>query len=197
MLLRYKEIFYSYAINISLPHPYWRRRRAGDNTLPQDLALSTIATFFSSITATTLQFTYQETSDALSSATNLFWFISLVFSVSSGVNSLLTIMWRTSHVYVIIFFSLFVPSLSPLRDSLIYSAKRFAPYVVIFWLQKTPMIFMAISAIAFIVGLNLLAYASHQVCLSPSPWTLSNRRIFWLADFCCNYIERVHSISHV
>lgn len=66
----------------------------------QYLALTTIATFFSSITATTLQFSYQQTSSGLSSAVNLFWFISLVFSVSSGINSLLSMIWRRSIVYV-------------------------------------------------------------------------------------------------
>lgn len=58
------------------------------------LALTTIATFFSSVTATTIQF------NNTSNAANLLWFISLVFSVSSGVNSLLSMIWRKSHVYV-------------------------------------------------------------------------------------------------
>lgn len=62
------------------------------------LALTTIATFFSSVTATTLQFSYQEITGHLGSAVNLFWFLSLVFSVSSGVNSLLSMIWRKSSV---------------------------------------------------------------------------------------------------
>lgn len=67
------------------------------------LALTTIATFFSSITATTLQFSYQQTTGRLSSAVNLFWFLSLVFSVSSGINSLLSMIWRKSTVYALTF----------------------------------------------------------------------------------------------
>lgn len=64
------------------------------------LALTTITTFFSSITATTLQFSYQQTSGRLSSFVNLFWFLSLVFSVTSGVSSLLALIWRRSFMYV-------------------------------------------------------------------------------------------------
>lgn len=69
------------------------------------LSLTTIAIFFSSITATTLQFSYQQ-STHLGSAVNLSWFISLVFSVSSGINSLLSMVWRKSHMYVLQFFML-------------------------------------------------------------------------------------------
>lgn len=66
--------------------------------------LTTIATFFSSVTATTLQFTYaplqSEASDSLRGVVILFWFLSLVFSVSSGVSSLLGLTWRKSAMYV-------------------------------------------------------------------------------------------------
>jgi WD repeat-containing protein 26 len=51
--------------------------------------LSTVATFFSAVTATTLQFSYTLPTDALGSAVNSFWFASLVFSIASAVNSLL------------------------------------------------------------------------------------------------------------
>lgn len=64
--------------------------------------LTTIATFFSSVTATTLQFTYAETDAVLSSSlrgvVNLFWFLSLVFSISSGVSSLMALTWRRSSM---------------------------------------------------------------------------------------------------
>lgn len=69
--------------------------------------LTTIATFFSSVTATTLQFTYAETdavpSNSLRGVVNLFWFLSLVFSVSSGVSSLLGLTWRKSSMCVTYF----------------------------------------------------------------------------------------------
>lgn len=62
--------------------------------------ITTIATFFSSVTATTLQFTYAEMNPdpALRGLVNFFWFLSLVFSVSSGVSSMLGMIWRRSSV---------------------------------------------------------------------------------------------------
>lgn len=66
-----------------------------------DASMTTIATFFSSVTATTLQFSYafsQQDSNKYRSTVNLFWFLSLVFSVSSGVNSLMGMAWRKSSM---------------------------------------------------------------------------------------------------
>lgn len=63
--------------------------------------ITTIATFFSSVTATTLQMsTSIAQSSQLWNIVNFFWFISLVFSVSSGVSSLLGMTWRKSSMYV-------------------------------------------------------------------------------------------------
>ena len=45
------------------------------------LNLSTIATFFSSVTATSLQFSFGDTNSAAANAVNAFWFTSLVFSI--------------------------------------------------------------------------------------------------------------------
>jgi hypothetical protein len=45
------------------------------------LNLSTIATFFSSVTATSLQFSFSDTHSAAANAVNAFWFTSLVFSI--------------------------------------------------------------------------------------------------------------------
>lgn len=72
------------------------------------LNITTIATFFSSVTATTLQFTYNQGNSTLGGLTNLFWFLSLVFSVSSGVSSLLGMTWRRSPMYVIVEFVLYL-----------------------------------------------------------------------------------------
>jgi len=58
------------------------------------LTLSTVATFFSAVTATTLQFSYAQTGNILSDAVNAFWFSSLVFSIAAAVNSLLGLSWR-------------------------------------------------------------------------------------------------------
>lgn len=62
--------------------------------------ITTIATFFSSVTATTLQFSLVQSRSTLGGVVNLFWFLSLVFSVSSGVNSLIGMTWRKSSMCV-------------------------------------------------------------------------------------------------
>lgn len=62
--------------------------------------MTTIATFFSSVTASTLQYSFQRTDTRMGGAVNLFWFVSLVFSVSSGVSSLLGMTWRRSSMWV-------------------------------------------------------------------------------------------------
>lgn len=58
------------------------------------LNLSTVATFFSAVTATTMQFSYELGRDKLSDAVNCFWFASLVFSIAASVNSLLGLTWK-------------------------------------------------------------------------------------------------------
>ncbi|KIP12842.1 hypothetical protein PHLGIDRAFT_32715 [Phlebiopsis gigantea 11061_1 CR5-6] len=55
--------------------------------------LSTVAALFSGVTATMIQFSYQANSTTLEDAVNGFWFISLVFSISAAVNSLLGLTW--------------------------------------------------------------------------------------------------------
>lgn len=63
------------------------------NAASKFTSMTTIATFFSSITATTLQFSL-----AGHKTVNAFWFISLVFSIASAVYSLLALMWYQSSV---------------------------------------------------------------------------------------------------
>ena len=61
--------------------------------------ITTIATFFSSVTATTLQTSiFMDPNSPLWNIVNFFWFISLVFSVSSGVSSLLGMTWIKSSM---------------------------------------------------------------------------------------------------
>ena len=62
------------------------------------LNITTIATFFSSVTATTLQFSLPDSSTLLGSVVNFFWLLSLVFSVSSAISSLLGMTWRKSSM---------------------------------------------------------------------------------------------------
>jgi lysylphosphatidylglycerol synthetase-like protein (DUF2156 family) len=58
------------------------------------LNLSTVATFFSAVTATTLQYTYNSHGTPLENAVNAFWFTSMVFSIAAAVNSLLGLTWK-------------------------------------------------------------------------------------------------------
>lgn len=78
-------------------------RKAEDHATSRYLNMTTIATFFSAVTATTLQFSYApQVKDNLSDIVNAFWFSSLVFSIASAVNSLLGMTWRKSPMYALI-----------------------------------------------------------------------------------------------
>jgi hypothetical protein len=55
--------------------------------------LTTIATFFSAVTATTLQMSYQATSTHLDVIVNTFYFASLILSVAAALHSLLGRVW--------------------------------------------------------------------------------------------------------
>jgi hypothetical protein len=62
------------------------------------LNMTTIAAFFSAVTATMIQFTYQVTATPLDVAVNTLLLLSLVFSVASAAHSLLVMAWRQSCV---------------------------------------------------------------------------------------------------
>ena len=66
------------------------------------LNLSTTATFFSSVTATSLQFSYNNTTGPAANAVNAFWFTSLVFSIGGSkpsvpVNLTLSALYSCYH----------------------------------------------------------------------------------------------------
>ena len=122
--------------------------------------ITTIATFFSSVTATTLQMSISDSSSGLLNIVNFFWFLSLVFSVSSGVSSLLGMTWRKSSMWVN-----YRPDQMQLPMDLIRYDTIKPPWLIKLWLDKAPMIFLIVSALMFIVGLNLFAYLSSQVCI--------------------------------
>jgi hypothetical protein len=58
----------------------------------------TVSTFFSGVTATTLQMSIS-TPDQNNAVhlTNLLWFISMIFSVGAALNSLLAISWKSTR----------------------------------------------------------------------------------------------------
>ena len=74
-------------------------RRAQDFSSQRYLNLTTVATFLSSVTATTLQITAGDPQSVLSIIMNTMWFTSLVFSTASAVYSLLIMTWSRSLVY--------------------------------------------------------------------------------------------------
>lgn len=72
--------------------PRVQRGRDG-NAIAQYLAMTTIATFFSSVTATTLQISSAAGNNA---TVNAFWYSSLILSVFSAVYNLLGLTWYQS-----------------------------------------------------------------------------------------------------
>lgn len=58
--------------------------------------LSTIATFFSAVTATMIQYSIPLTQSTLALCTNLLWLTSLVLSIGSAINSQFALYWTSS-----------------------------------------------------------------------------------------------------
>ena len=56
--------------------------------------LSTVATFFSAVAATTIQYSYQSNFTTTEKAVNLLWVMALIFSLASAINSQLAYHWR-------------------------------------------------------------------------------------------------------
>lgn len=91
MLARYgKHCYFQFTFLLGIPTIRFAQKHAANNLLN----LTTVATFFSAVTATTLQFSFDEVGNPLSDAVNSFWFLSLVFSIASAVNSLLGLTWK-------------------------------------------------------------------------------------------------------
>ncbi|KAJ7170676.1 hypothetical protein C8R43DRAFT_980438 [Mycena crocata] len=94
---------------------------------------ATIATFFSAVTVTTIQYSVTAVVDSpLLIAVNTLWFSSLVLSVSSAINSLLAMTWRQA----------------------IYSTpQRRVPWWVRIWFKQTPIVLLSMSVLSFLAGL--------------------------------------------
>ncbi|KAF8997101.1 hypothetical protein BDQ17DRAFT_1391948 [Cyathus striatus] len=105
------------------------------------LNLSTVATFFSAVTATTMQFSFNNVGNITNDLVNCFWFVSLIFSIAAAVNSLLGLTWKqatyrpTSHR---------------------------VPWWVLFWINGSPLVFLVLSVVCFSAGLCLFTYSSGQ-----------------------------------
>ncbi|CCL98725.1 uncharacterized protein FIBRA_00730 [Fibroporia radiculosa] len=168
-------------IEIGVPTIRFAQEHASQNLLN----LSTVATFFSAVTASTMQFSYTMTEGPLENAVNAFWFTSLVFSIQAAVNSLLGLTWK---------------------KAMYRSPGHRTPWWVLIWIKRSPLVFLVASVACFSIGLVLFAYSSGQDPITQtltsvfsafscfglaavSAWFVSERWIFirhrgqkWLAD---------------
>ncbi|EJD34924.1 hypothetical protein AURDEDRAFT_176010 [Auricularia subglabra TFB-10046 SS5] len=103
--------------------------------------LTTISTFFSAVTATTLQFSYQQNVHVLDPWVNAFWYISLVFSVASAVNSLVGLTWM---------------------QAIFRSPAHRVPWWLRIWIKRAPLAFLVLSIASFSVGFVLFTFSSGQ-----------------------------------
>ncbi|KAL5483364.1 hypothetical protein ACEPAI_8595 [Sanghuangporus weigelae] len=116
-------------------------QKAQNNMSSRYLNMTTIAFFLSGTTASMLQVTEDSSSRTLGAAVNSCLFSSLVFSVSSAVNSLLVSGWRTSIV----------------RDP-----DSALPVWLRVWLNAGPMISLLVSGAFFAIGVCLFVFTPGQ-----------------------------------
>ncbi|OCH89316.1 WD40 repeat-like protein [Obba rivulosa] len=124
-------------IEIGVPTIRFAQKHTSQNLLN----LSTVATFFSAVTATTMQFSYTDTHRPIADAVNGFWFTSLVFSIGAAVNSLLGLTWK---------------------QAMYRSPGHRVPWWVLIWIKRSPLVFLVLSVACFSIGLVLFAYSSNQ-----------------------------------
>ncbi|KLO09186.1 hypothetical protein SCHPADRAFT_943809 [Schizopora paradoxa] len=116
----------------------------------ENLSLLTAAVFFSSITASTLQLSISQRSKTYD-IVNFLWFTSLVFSIASAMNSLLASTSAWKHA---------IFRRGTINESM--------PFFIEFWSHESPLYFLFVAALTFIIGLCLLGFASDQ-----ARWTSS------------------------
>ncbi|KAI0783765.1 WD40 repeat-like protein [Abortiporus biennis] len=183
-------------IEIGVPTIRFAQKHAAANLLN----LSTVATFFSAVTATTMQFSFDQTGTPLADSVNGFWFTSLVFSIGAAVNSLLGLTWK---------------------QAMYRSPGHRVPWWVLIWIKRSPLVFLVLSVACFSMGLVLFAYSSGQsrvvstittvfsACscfglAAVSTWFASERIIFnrhkgkkWLADVLSETKVKIYGIPGI
>ncbi|KAJ7037958.1 hypothetical protein C8F04DRAFT_1090776 [Mycena alexandri] len=183
-------------VEVGVPTIRFGQKHKTDNLLN----LSTVATFFSAVTATTLQFSFNLVGTPLQDAVNSFWFASLVFSIAAAVNSLLGLTWK---------------------QAMYRSPGHRVPWWVLIWIKRSPLVFLVMSVACFSVGLCLFAYASGQSkvtstittiftaftsfgLVAVSAWFASERYIFlrhsgakWLSDVLWDVKEQYVALPGV
>ncbi|KAI0090434.1 WD40-repeat-containing domain protein [Irpex rosettiformis] len=179
-------------IEIGVPTIRFAQKHAAANLLN----LSTVATFFSAVTATTMQFSFDQTDSNLANSVNGFWFTSLVFSIGAAVNSLLGLTWK---------------------QAMYRSPGHRVPWWVLIWIKRSPLVFLVLSVACFSMGLVLFTYSSGQHRITStvttvfsafscfgltavSFWFASEKWTFrrhkgqkWLADVLSESRVRMHS----
>ncbi|CAE6460236.1 unnamed protein product, partial [Rhizoctonia solani] len=159
--------------------------------------LSAVATFFSIVTATTIQYSFDQTGNTLADLVNALWIISLVFSIASAINSQLAYHWRAA----------------------IYRSPRsYVPWWVSIWINRSPLFFLIGAVLAFSIGLCVFTYSSHQNrvvsalvtaftivtssgLISVGLWFMSERWVFsqtrgkrWLFDILNDFQAKVNKL---
>ncbi|KAJ6588705.1 hypothetical protein B0H19DRAFT_1367253 [Mycena capillaripes] len=134
-------------VEVGVPSIRLGQKHKTDNLLN----LSTVATFFSAVTATTLQFSFNLLATRLQHAVNCFWFASLVFSIAAAVNSLLGLTWK---------------------QAMYRSPGHRVPWWVLIWIKRSPLVFLVMSVACFSIGLCLFAYASNQSLVTSTITTI-------------------------
>ncbi|PPQ86642.1 hypothetical protein CVT25_006826 [Psilocybe cyanescens] len=124
-------------IEVGVPTIRFAQKHGAENLLN----LSTVATFFSAVTATTMQFSFELEHDTVTDSVNAFWFASLVFSIGAAVNSLLGLTWK---------------------QAMYRSPGHRVPWWVLIWIKRSPLVFLVMSVACFSIGLCCFAYASNQ-----------------------------------
>ena len=124
---------------------------------------------------------------------NFFWLLSLVFSVSSGISSLLGMTWRKSSMWAVYCSD----RMHLLMDLVRYDTIN-PPWPIKLWLEKAPMIFLIVSALTFIVGLNLFAYLASQVrvrLVARIGLLIINRHVMYRCQRICSQERMVSACS--
>lgn len=75
-------------------------RAAQDSDKAKYMNMTAIATFFASVAATMIQYTYLLNETTIEGVANALILSSLIFSIASAANSLLAMAWRQSFVQV-------------------------------------------------------------------------------------------------
>ncbi|KAG6896294.1 hypothetical protein C0993_008571, partial [Termitomyces sp. T159_Od127] len=124
-----------------VPAMQYEQKRANEVLI----TISTVSTFFSAVTATTLQTSLSiqgnDESNPLVFVVNTFWFCSLVFSIGSALHSLLAVVWKRTP----------------------YGSRgRRLPVPMTISAHGLGPAFLAISILSFSAGLVLFAFSSGQ-----------------------------------